>query len=130
MFKRVLISSLIALAVTIGLFYAHTAILSSSEIEVSFSIFKSYVFHFVFFILAVLVIEVIFMLSPAQLGFSYLGVILVKFGAFIVIFKTVLFEQDSILMETRLSLVLPLLLYILPEALYCARILRKVDVHS
>lgn len=130
MLKRILIVSLVAPMVSVVLFYAHDTILSSYKIDLTFSLFSSYIFHLVFFVVAVLVIEVIFMLNPAQLGFSYLGVIFTKIGAFMVVFKGVLFEQESLPIETRLSLVLPLLIYILPEALYCARMLKKVDASS
>ncbi|MEM1002183.1 MAG: DUF6168 family protein [Bacteroidota bacterium] len=130
MLKRIFISIVAALIASTVVFYGHNAILSSAELKISFSLFNSYVFHLVFFIIAVLAIEVIFMLNPAQLGFAYLGIIFTKLGAFIVVFKGVLFDQEALPMETRLSLVVPLLIYILPEAFYCARMLKKVDANS
>ncbi|MEM6523076.1 MAG: DUF6168 family protein [Bacteroidota bacterium] len=128
MLKRILLSIAIATVVSMLLFYLHREILSVGAWKLSFSLANSYIFHFIFFLIAVLVIEVVFMLSPAQLGFSYLGVVFVKLGAYIVVFKGVLFDQDVLPMEVRLSLIIPLLLYILPEAMYCARMLKKVDV--
>ena len=125
MLKRILISAIGILIFTTILFFGHQAILSSDTLP--YELIHTYVFHGIFFVVAVLVIEVIYMLNPAQLGFSYLGVIFAKLGAFIVVFNGALFSEESLEMSAKLSLVIPLLIYILIEALYCARMLKKVD---
>ncbi|MEM9859352.1 MAG: DUF6168 family protein [Bacteroidota bacterium] len=127
MIKRILLAFLGSAAVCTIFFYLHGLVLSAYEAGLPFSLLKSYTFHFVFFVIAVLIIEVVFLLNPAQLGFSYLVVVFCKLGAVVVVFKEALFDQESLAMAAKLSLIVPLLLFIVPEAIYCAKMLKKVD---
>lgn len=128
MLKRILISAIGILLFTSALFYGHEAILNAYILP--YKLLNTYIFHGVFFIVAVLIIEVVYMLNPAQLGFSYLGVIFAKLGAFILVFNEPLFSQEDLGMKAKLSLVVPLLIYILIEAVYCALMLKKVDAEA
>jgi len=127
MLKSLFFSLLVAIAFTSLNYYLHVYILKSYNLDVQFDLLNSYVFHFILFLVAASIIEVVFMLSPVQLGFSYLGVIAVKLGAFIIVFNSVLFGDEPADMTTRVSLVVPLMLYIAAETIYCAHKLRKLD---
>ncbi|MEM9856195.1 MAG: DUF6168 family protein, partial [Bacteroidota bacterium] len=85
MIKRILLAFLGSATVCTILFYLHRLMLNAYEAGLPFSLLKSYTFHFVFFVIAVLIIEVVFWLNPAQLGFSYLGVVFCKLGAVVVV---------------------------------------------
>jgi hypothetical protein len=127
MMLRLTIVSIIGSILSFLLYSLHGIILETYDLLVSFSLVKNYLFHLSFLFFVIIVLEVVFIFSPSQIGFSYLGLILAKLGVFILVFKSVFFESESVDMTSRLSLVMPLMIYIMAETAYCGYILTKVD---
>jgi hypothetical protein len=60
-----------------------------------------------------------------QLGFIYLGTILLKLTLFSIIFYKSIFAEEGLTFNARISLFIPMIVFLLTEAIFVARILKK-----
>jgi len=127
MFKKLVLVTTIVAVVSFLLYHLHSYVLIRVNVNIEFSLINSYFFYFLWFLVAVGIIEIVYYFSPIQLGFTYLGVILIKLVLFAFLFNNVLFSEDPASMPTKLSMVIPLFVYITFETLYCAKKLKKVN---
>ena len=105
--------------------YSHQFLVAHLELNLSFSIDKIYLFHAVFSALICMnlrVISTVDKLFP-QLGFIYLSTLVLKLILFSLFFYTPLFTVVSFSMAEKLSLFLPLFIFLLTEAIFVLKIL-------
>jgi len=63
-----------------------------------------------------------------QLGFIYLGTLLLKLVLFSIIFYQSIFTEEELSKISRISLLIPALIFLLTEAIFVAKILNKRDI--
>ena len=101
--------------------------IEKQDIILPFSLRKVYLFHLGFSLLvcinfkALSVVDKIF----EQLGFIYLFTLFLKIILFVAIFYKVLFTEESLTQVARVSLFIPMFIYILTEAVFVTKILNK-----
>ena len=108
-------------------FSLHEYLLDEREIILPFSLKKAYLFHLGFSLIictnfqAISKVEKIF----DQLGYIYLGTILLKLITFIAIFYKSIVTEEILPFITRISLLIPMIIFLLLEAIVVAKILKK-----
>ena len=127
MIKRILTNSFVLLIVFLIGFLVHNFFIESQQTNIPFSLKKVYLFHLSFSV--VLCINFL-MLSTIdkvceQLGFIYLGSILLKITLFCVIFYKSIFMEEELSLSARVSLFIPVILFLATEAIIVAKILKK-----
>lgn len=101
--------------------------IEKQDIILPFSLRKVYLFHLGFSLLvcinfkALSVVDKIF----EQLGFIYLFTLFLKIILFVAIFYKVLFTEESLTQVARVSLFIPMFIYLLTEAIFVTEILNK-----
>lgn len=125
MFKRFVLYTGFVVIIALLLYFAHTYLLSTSKSSISFSIFDIYLFHFISYLVICLGVEFMAIKLPSQVGYAYLASVFVKIGLFVLIFKNAIFSEIALTMPERLSLVLPMFVFLILEAAYCGRLMNS-----
>lgn len=110
-------------------FFLHEYYITTNEFVLPFPLKKVYLFHAGFSLLICVNFRLLANVDKIfpQLGFIYLGCLLFKIILFCVVFYKSLFN-DIILTEiAKISLILPVFIFLLTEAIFIARILNKKD---
>ena len=110
-------------------FYTHHFLAEYLAIKFSFSLEKVYLFHAIFSALICIKLRVISTVDKLfpQLGFIYLSALVLKLILFAVFFYTPLFTIDSFSIAEKLSLFLPLFIFLLTEAIFALKILNQKE---
>ncbi|UII22035.1 DUF6168 family protein [Fulvivirga ligni] len=130
MLKRFLLFLILALILSYGTYALHTYLLSSYGAEVGLSISGIYIFHTIAMLVVCLLIEAMNSIMPSQAGYAYLASIFIKIGLFVLIFHPVIFTEEGMNMAEKLSVVLPMMIFIIIEAIYCGRLLNSQQIKS
>lgn len=110
----------------IGL-YSHQGILSSKELQLSFSLEKIYLFHAFFSAMVCINLRwasTIDKIIP-QLGFIYLGSLLLKLVLFGVFFYHSILQKEDFTFSEKISLLIPVLIFLITEVIFTAKILNR-----
>lgn len=107
--------------------FLHQNYIEKHNIILPFSLKKTYLFHLVF---SLLICTNFLLFSSVdkifeQLGFIYLATILLKLVLFCIIFYNPLFTEENLSFASRLSLFIPMIIFLLTEAFFIAKILKK-----
>lgn len=110
-------------------FYFHEALLTSNNISLQFSLQSLYLFHVIF---SFLICALFSLLSKnkklaSQLGFLYLGALLLKLFIFTGHFKDIIFENIYLSKFEMFSILLPTLFFIFLEVYFIIKILRYTE---
>ena len=105
----------------------HKLYLENKQLILPFSLQKVYLFHLVF---SLVICSNFLVFSTAakvfeQLGFIYLGTILLKLILFSIIFHKTIFSKEGLPFSARLSLFIPMLVFLLTETVFVTKILKK-----
>ena len=125
MTKRLLIYSVVLSGVFVASYFLHVLFLENNNHELPFNLLGMYWFNAAASLLVYLFIEVIASKLPSQAGYSYLVSVFLKLGFFLLIFKNEIFSAQELQMVERLSIVLPLLLFLTLETVFSARLLNS-----
>lgn len=116
---------LILLAIT---FLAHSFVVNQNNINHPFSLFDVYLFQGSATIFICVVFEIINrkvkQLSD-QLGFIYLGVMVLKIVIFCIVFKSVVFSDIQLTKIDSASLLIPIFIFLFFEVYVIAKILNR-----
>lgn len=127
MTKQLIFQFLVFFALFFTAFHLHEFILKNATVETVFSLKKVYLFHFGFSWLICAhftffsTVDKIF----PQLGFIYLISIFLKIVIFCIVFYNPLFTSENLPFSSRVSLFIPMILFLLTEAFFIAKILKK-----
>jgi hypothetical protein len=127
MIRSIIAYTAIFFCIFIISFSLHEYLLDEREIILPFSLKKAYLFHLGFSLIictnfqAISKVEKIF----DQLGYIYLGTILLKLITFIAIFYKSIVTEEILPFITRISLLIPMIIFLLLEAIVVAKILKK-----
>ena len=127
MIRSVLLFSVVFFIVFIIGFSIHDFLIQKQQISLPFSLKKVYLFH-LFFSLIICVNFLIFSNFNKffeQLGFIYLGTILLKLTLFCFLFYPSIFTKEELALSSRMSLFIPVVLFLITEATIVAKILKK-----
>ena len=107
--------------------YIQSYYVEKQSITLFFSLVKVYLFHFIF---SLLVCGVFFILSSKeklfqQLGFIYLGVLMLKIILFCGVFYNPIFTIEKLPKIDSISLLIPIALFLILEVFFIAKILNK-----
>ena len=105
----------------------HELYLENKQLILPFSLQKVYLFHLVF---SLVICSNFLVFSTAakvfeQLGFIYLGTIPLKLILFSIIFHKTIFSEEGLPFSARLSLFIPMLVFLLTETVFVTKILKK-----
>ncbi|CAA0231728.1 putative membrane protein [Tenacibaculum maritimum] len=125
-----MIKNIFRFLITIVLFFvisyfSHEYMITSNTPPLSFSLLSLYVFHA---FSAVLIYSIVVLISeklPNQAGYAYLASIFLKIGFFVLLFKASVFANDSLTKIERFSLVIPLFLFLIIEAIGVSKLLNN-----
>jgi len=127
MIRSILVYTAIFFCTFLISYSIHEYLLEEQEIVLPFSLKKVYLFHLGFSMIicinfiAISSVEKIF----EQLGYIYLGTLLLKLIIFIAIFYKSIFTEEPLPFITRISLLIPMIIFLIIEAIIVAKILKK-----
>ena len=127
MIRSIIAYTAIFFCIFIVSFSLHEYLLDEREIILPFSLKKAYLFHLGFSLIICTNFEAISKVEKFfdQLGYIYLGTILLKLITFIAIFYKSIVTEEILPFATRISLLIPMIIFLLIEAFIVAKILRK-----
>lgn len=125
MIKRILFFLIAVLLLFVISFFSHNFILQSKEISVSFSLIGVYAFHVISAIVVYSIVELVAEKIPNQAGYAYLASIFLKIGFFVLIFQASIFANEELTKPERISLVIPLFLFLITEAIAVSKLLNN-----
>lgn len=107
----------------------HQYYLDVNEFVLPFSLQKVYLFHAGFSLLICVNFRLLANVDKIfpQLGFIYLGCLFFKIILFCVVFYESLFNDTILTKIAKISLILPMFIFLLTEAVFIAKILNKKD---
>ena len=127
MTKQLIFQFLVFFALFFTAFHLHEFILKNATIKTVFSLKKVYLFHFGFSWLICAhftffsTVDKIFQ----QLGFIYLISIFLKIVVFSIIFYNPIFSKENLDFASKISLLIPMIIFLLTEAVFVVKILNK-----
>ncbi len=123
MIKRILLflSALILLFIVSYFLNSYLVV----EEEFSFSLLKIYLFHTIAALIVYTVVEFVADYLPNQAGYAYLASIFIKIGFFVLIFNSSVFDNDNLSRPEKISLVAPLFLFLIAEAIAVSKLLNS-----
>jgi len=130
---RTLALYLLVFLMLFGLGYTiHTSIINAQTFDVSFSIFTVYAFHalFSFMLCSIILILGKYQKWQSQLGFLYLAALILKVFFFSIMFSSALFREEALTYPEKLSLLIPVFIFLVPEVYFIARTLGEIDTKN
>ena len=127
MIRSIIAYAAIFFCIFIISFSHHEYLIEERQIILPFSLKKVYLFHLGFSLIictnfvAISRVEKIF----DQLGYIYLGTILLKLIIFIATFYKSIITGETLPFITRISLLIPMIIFLFIEAIIVAKILKK-----
>jgi len=130
MIKTIFLYSFIFFTLFFVSFSFHNHFLEENQVLLPFSLKKVYLFHLGFSMLICINFKLLSSVNKIadQLGFIYLGTFLLKLVLFSIIFYQSIFTEEELSKISRISLLIPALIFLLTEAIFVAKILNKRDI--
>lgn len=125
MIKRFFIFIAAVVVAFLASYFPHHLIIQAKEINLSFSLLSVYVFYVIAALLVYAIVEFIAEKMPNQAGYAYLASIFLKIGFFVLIFKSSVFSNDALSKIERISLIVPLFLFLILEAVFISKLLNN-----
>lgn len=125
MIKRVLYFIVAIILLFLISYNGHDYILNLREIELSYSLFSVYSFHVIATIIVYVSLEILADNLPNEAGYGYLALMLLKIGFFLLIFQDAVFPEEKLIKLERVSLVIPLFLFLTTEAIVVSKLLNS-----
>lgn len=109
--------------------FLHESMMEKQAIILPYSLRKVYLFHLSFSLLICVNFKLFSTVDKIfeQLGFIYLGTLLLKIILFYAIFYRPIFADENLTQTGRLSLFLPLIIFLLTEVIFVAKVLVKKE---
>lgn len=126
MIKRILLYFFVVSILFVGVLYMHNFIITSNNSAIRFSLFNIYLFHFISSFIIYLIIELIVLKMPNQAGFVFLSSIFLKLGFFVMIFNTTILSLENLNLIERVSIIVPLFIFLFLEAAASFKLLNKL----
>jgi hypothetical protein len=107
--------------------YTHQLLLEKQAIILPFSLEKIYLFHASFSLIICANLRVICTVDKLlpQVGFIYLTTLLIKLILFGIFFYNPIFTIEKLSLSEKISLLIPVFIFLLTEAVFAVKILNK-----
>ena len=120
MFKRIIKFTLVVLIAFVLVFFNHQYFTKGI---LPYSLLNMYLFHAISAIIVYISIEAIAVKLPSQASYTYLAAIFLKIGVFVLMFQSSVFGDVVLSKFERLSLIVPLFLFLIIEAVGISKLL-------
>ncbi|WP_452221551.1 DUF6168 family protein [Lacinutrix salivirga] len=90
-----------------------------------FSLNAIYAYHGIAALIVYALVAITYKNLPNQAGYAYLTTVFIKMGVFVLVFKNSVFSIDVLSKEERLSLIIPLFIFLILEAIFVSKLLNK-----
>ncbi|MFQ3180586.1 MAG: hypothetical protein ACI9Z4_000167 [Polaribacter sp.] len=129
MIKHIFIYFLIFFGIFFLSFSTHENYIDTQEVILPFSLQKVYVFHLGFSLLVCVNFRLFSNVDKifSQLGFIYLVTLFLKIVLFYALFYQSIFNEENLSQIARVSLFIPMLIFLLTEAFFVTKILNKKE---
>jgi hypothetical protein len=129
MIKKILIYSFVFFSLFFLSFSLHEYFLENQLNSLPYSLRKVYVFHLAFSLLICINFEAFSSVDKVfeQLGFVYLFTLFLKIILFCAVFYKPIFQEENLSQIARTSLFIPMIIFLLTEAVFVAKILIKKE---
>ncbi|WP_299713941.1 DUF6168 family protein [uncultured Tenacibaculum sp.] len=121
MIKRILIFTVTLILLFLLSYFTNAYLVK--ELTLSFSLLQVYLFHVIAAFIVYGIVEFVASILPNQAGYAYLASIFIKIGLFVLIFNGSVFAKENLSRPERLSLVVPLFLFLITEAVAISKLL-------
>ena len=127
MIKDILLYSVVFFFLFLVSFSLHEFYIENQHIILPFSLRKVYIFHLGFSLIICINFLVFSTVDKVfeQLGFIYLGTIVLKLLLFCLIFYKSIFTEEGLPFSARFSLFIPMIIFLLTEVVFVAKIIKK-----
>ncbi len=122
MIKRIISYVIVVVVIFVGSYCLHDSLLSNN---LPFSLFNNYLFHAIAAVIVYIIIELMAEKLPSQAGYAYLAAIFIKMGIFMLLFQESILENQNIVKSDKLSLMIPLFLFLIIEAIGVSKLLNN-----
>lgn len=122
MIKRIISYVIVVVVIFVGSYFLHDLIFSNN---LPFSLFNNYLFHAIAAVIIYIIIELMAEKLPSQAGYAYLAAIFIKMGIFMLLFQESILENQNIVKSDKLSLMIPLFLFLIIEAIGVSKLLNN-----
>ena len=129
MIKNIFLYTLVFFSLYFFSHFLHQSFIEKQKIILPFSLQKVYLFHTGFSLLVCMNLLLFSNVNKIidQLGFIYLGTILLKLVLFSLLFYSSTIINDSLVLSARISLLIPLIIFLLTEAFFVSKILKRKE---
>jgi hypothetical protein len=129
MIKHIFIYFLIFFGIFFLSFSTHENYIDTQEVILPFSLQKVYVFHLGFSLLVCVNFRLFSNVDKifSQLGFIYLVALFLKIVLFYALFYQSIFNEENLSHIARVSLFIPMLIFLSTEAFFVVKILNKKE---
>ena len=125
MIKRILYLIVTVIILFLVSYSAHDYVLTLKEIKLPYSLFSIYIFHVIATIIIYVSLEFLADNLPNEAGYGYLAFMLLKIGFFLLIFQDTVFGEDKLVKLEKVSLVIPLFIFLATEAIVVSKLLNN-----
>lgn len=125
MIKRLVYFCIALLVLFVVSYFPHAYFLSHNRETLHFSLLSIYLYHLIAAAIVYAIVEGVAYKLPNQVGYAYLASIFLKLGFFVLIFRASVFSDVILSKVERLSLVIPLFLFLILEAVFISKLLNN-----
>ena len=125
MIKRIIIFTIVVAALAALGFFVNNYFIEKNTVSLSFSLLSVYVFNFIASLVTYIAVEIVINYLPNETGYLYLGLMLVKFGVFILLYQDSIFSETGLTKPEKVSILLPILTFLLVEAIGVSKLLNN-----
>ena len=129
MIKQLFLYGVVFVSLYFICFYLHQNYLEKHQISIPFSLEKMYFFLAGFSMLLCVNLLLLSKISGIyeQLGFIYLGSIVLKILLFGILFYNTILIEENLSQNTRISIFIPVILFLLAEVVFITKVLNQKD---
>ncbi|SFT79659.1 hypothetical protein SAMN05216474_2379 [Lishizhenia tianjinensis] len=124
--RMVIVSAIIIATLFLGEFI-HLSIVEKNNLKVDLQISKLYYFFGFGTLFTYLLLEVGKIFTPNKILMVFIVALTMKMGAFLVLFFGGEMDIDTLSMSTRISIVIPLFLFVIMESILALIVLQQED---
>ncbi|MDO6743391.1 hypothetical protein BA195_02755 [Tenacibaculum soleae] len=125
MIKRILYLILTVIILFLVSYSVHEYVLTLKEVNLPYSLLSIYIFHVIATIIIYVSLEFLADNLPNEAGYGYLAFMLLKIGFFLLIFQDTVFGEEKLVKLEKVSLVIPLFIFLATEAIVVSKLLNN-----
>lgn len=125
MIKRIIIFTIVVVVLAALGFFINNYFIENNDVSLSFSLLSVYAFNLIASLVIYTAVEIVISYLPNETGYLYLGLMLVKFGVFILLYQDSIFSETGLTKPEKVSILLPVLTFLLVEAIGVSKLLNN-----